>query len=148
MIRECFKVETGIVFDAHMLKNEVGLDIDSIPDVPELLPPEIPHLTRADTAELDAFSSRQIPVVIISALGSPFLWVWDKLTRLRSHNPSKVPPALKGLEPQESKGEAREELEDAISPIYDQLEKYTHWKVMEWIPCKLPRIPNSYASAV
>ena len=148
MIRECFKVETGIVFDAHMLKNEVGLDIDSIPDVPELLPPEIPHLTRADTAELDAFSSRQIPVVIISALGSPFLWVWDKLTRLRSHNPSKVPPALKGLEPQESKGEAREELEDAISPIYDQLEKYTHWKVMEWIPCKLPRIPNSYAFAV
>ena len=148
MIRECFKLKTGIVFDAHMLKNEVGLDIDSILEVPQHLPPEIPRLTRADTAELEGFSVRQIPVVIVSALGSPFVWIWDKLSHIRSQNPQKPPPALKGLKPQKSEGEAKEELNDALSPIYDQLEKYTHWKVMEWIPCKPPRSPNSSASAM
>ena len=29
MIRECFNAKTGIIFDAHMLKHQVGLDIDS-----------------------------------------------------------------------------------------------------------------------
>ena len=145
MIRECFKLETGIVFDAHMLKNEVGLGIDPILRVPELLPPQIPHLARADTAELEGFSVRQIPVVIISALCSPFLWIWDKLSYILSNNYPKAAPALKVFKPHTYKGEAMELRNDALCPIYDQLEKYTHWKVMEWFPCKLPRSPHSPA---
>jgi hypothetical protein len=39
MIRECFTTHTGIIFDAHMLRNEVGLDIESIYRAPEPLPP-------------------------------------------------------------------------------------------------------------
>jgi len=146
MIRECFKTGTGIVFDAHMLENEVGLDIGPNLEVaPKALSPEPPRLARADTAELDALSMRQIPIAIIYTLGSPLIWIWNRMPHVRS--PSKAPPAHDCLKSQKSKGEAREELNDALCPIYDQLEKYTHWKVMEWLPCKLPRSPNLSASA-
>ena len=145
MIRECFKLNIGIIFDAHMLKHEVGLDIDSIFEAPQSLSPATLHLAGPDAAELKGFALRQIPVAIISALGSPFRWVWGKLSHLRLHRSPKVVFSLE--QPRFiSEGEAREELDDALSPIYDQLKKRTYWKVMGWIPCKLPRFPNSAAS--
>jgi len=131
MIRECFKVNTGIIFDAHMLMHEVGLDIGSITKAPNPLRPTELQLTRANSAELRGFSFRKVPVAVVSGLGSPFRWVWGKLSNLRHHDSPKFT-----LEPQRpiSLGEAQEELEDALSPIYDQLNKHTYWKVMEWIP--------------
>jgi len=135
MIRECFKVNTGIIFDAHMLKHEVGLDIDSITKAPEPLLPATRHLARQDSAELQGFSFHRIPIAIISGLGYPFRWVWVKLTHLRFQGSPKIVFTLE--QPRFiSEGEAQEELNDAISPIYDQLPKHTYWKVMEWIPCK------------
>ena len=139
MIRECFKLNIGIIFDAHMLKHEVGLDIDSIFSPPPPLSPTTLHLAAPD-GELVGFSFRRIPTAIISGLTSPFRWVWAKLPHLRSHSSPKVPFTL-----EQSRfifeGEAKEELEDALSPIYDQLDKHTYWKIMEWIPCKLPLSP-------
>ncbi|KAF9645435.1 hypothetical protein BDM02DRAFT_3101283 [Thelephora ganbajun] len=146
MIRECFKVNSGIVFDAHMLKHEVGLDVDSIFKAPNPLPPATLHLAGPDSTELEGFSLRHIPVVIISGLGSPFRWIWGKLSHLRLR---RSPQVIFSLEQSRfvSEGEAQEELNDALSPIYDQLEKHTYWKVMEWIPCKLPLSPDPCASA-
>ena len=136
MIRECFKVNTGIVFDAHMLMHEVGLDIDSITKAPEPLLPATLQLARPDSAELQGFSLRKIPVAIISGLGSPFRWVWGKFSNLRRHGSPKVVFTLE-QERFVSEGEAKEELDDALCPIYDQLNSHIYWKVMEWIPCKL-----------
>ena len=145
MIRECFKTNIGIIFDAHMLEHEIGLDIKSIFKAPSPLPPAALRLARPNN-ELEGFSLRRIPVAVISGLGSPFRWVWAKLPRLRSKAPSKIfnvddqPRFI-------SEGEAKEELDDALSPIYDQLDKHFYWKVMEWVPCKLPLFPNPSPSA-
>ena len=139
MIRECFKTGTGIIFDAHMLKHEVGLDIDSIHRAPKPLSLGNLYLARPDGAELKGFSLTHIPVAIISSLGSPFHWVRGKLSNFRKHDtPERKRPI--------SEGEPHEELLDALSPIYDQLERYTLWKVIEWIPCKLPPLPNPSTS--
>ena len=137
MIRECFKVEVGIVFDAHMLKHEVGLDIDNISEAPKPLSPATLHLAAPDAAGLQGFSLRRLPIAIISTLGSPFRWVGSKFSNLRLRAPPKLPFTL---EQQKfvSDGEAQEELDDALSPIYDQMKKHTYWRVMEWIPCESP----------
>ena len=146
MIRECFKVNSGIIFDAHMLQHEVGLDIDSLSAAPKPLSPTALYLAEPSGAELEGFSFRHIPIAIISALSSPFRWVWSKLSNLRLR---KAPKVVFSLEQERwvSEGEAQEELNDALCPIYDQLDKHTYWKVMEWIPCKLSPYPDSLASA-
>ena len=118
MIRECFKVNTGIIFDAHMLQHEVGLDIDSIVDAPPPLPPSTLHLAGSDDAE-DKVAFPSSPQTIRSFEKPRFV----------------------------SEGEHQEELDDALSPIYDQMKKRVYWKIMEWIPCKLCPSFNSSASA-
>ena len=146
MIRECFKSEVGIIFDAHMLMHEVGLDINSITSAPPPLEPAALHLAVPDGNELEGFSLSRIPAAIISGLGSPFRWIWTKLPHLRFRSSPKVVFTLE--QPRFiSVGEANEELNDALSPIYDQLDKHTYWKVMEWLPCKLLLSPNPSASA-
>lgn len=135
MIRECFKTNSGIIFDAHMLKHEVGLDIDSIFHAPEALSPATLHLAGPDAAELKGFSFRNIPIAIITAAGAPFRWTWGKLSGLRIRSSPRVVFTLE-QERFVSEGEAKEELDDALSPIYDQLKKHTYWKIMEWIPCE------------
>ena len=141
MIRECFKVNVGIIFDAHMLKHEVGLDVDSILVAPKALSPATLHLAGPDGAELKGFSFRNVPIAIISAVGAPFRWIWGQLSQLKL---SRGPKVVFTLEQERFiyEGEAQEELDDALSPIYDQLKKHTYWKIMEWIPCKLLSRPN------
>jgi len=135
MIRECFKLKTGIIFDAHMLREEVGLDIDSISDKPPLrLEGKHLDLTPPDGSELKGFSLSTVPVAVGSAIISPFRWTWRKVSHLFSKNPPKVPFTLENTKRLSYAGEAQEELEDALTPIYDQLNKHTYWKVMEWIP--------------
>ena len=142
MIRECFKLNIGIVFDAHMLKHEVGLDIDSRFEAPQALSPTTLHVAGSDAAELKGFSLLQIPRAVLSAIGAPFGWIWRKLSGLRQRSPLQPPFSIE-RDRFVSEGEAREELVDALSPIFDQLKKHTYWKIMEWIPCKLflsPRV--------
>ena len=145
MIRECFDLNVGIIFDAHMLQNKVGLDISSIPKAPEALPFTTLHLTKPDCTELQGFSFSHIPATIISALRSPFRLVWRILQDLRNPPQPGIPlgPSRKNFT---FDGEAEEELADALSPVYDQLEKHTYWKIMEWIPCKLSLSPKLSAS--
>ena len=127
MIRECFKVKTGIIFDAHMLKHQVGLDIDSDTalEAPQPVPSPTDYLTKPKPD--NGVSLRQI-------LGSPFRWIQDK-----------PPKSIFDQNRFVFKGGPQEELNDALSPIYDQLEKHTYWKVMEWIPCELPPSPKPFA---
>ena len=174
MIRECFKTGTGIVFDEHMLKYEVGLDINSVFGASELLELELQAGTSClgapDSDELEGFSFRRVPVTVVSALASPFCWIWGALSDLRLHNTSQVtdPPKQSSTaspllwiwnkllhKPAKTDkpaklfvGESQEILDDALSPIYDQLTKHFYWKVMEYIPCEFSPSPDLFASTV
>ena len=138
MIRECFKVDSGIIFDKEMLNHEVGLDIDSIYEAPKQLPPEnLPLDSPRRSNEVRRFTLRRVPVAIFSRLCLPFRWLWGKVKNLRSKGPPQ-PNSLPKTWDFEYEGEALEELNDALSPVYDQLDQHWYWKVMEWIPCELP----------
>jgi hypothetical protein len=135
MIRECFKVNAGIVFDAHMLKHAVGLDIDSIHEAPKPLTPTTLHFPGSDCTEHEVFASRDSAPGLLSR-------IWVKPSKLLPHNSSQATFSLE--DPRFiSQGEAQEELDDVLSPVYDQLKKHVYWKVMEWIPCKLFPSRNS-----
>ena len=41
--------------------------------------------------------------------------------------------------------EPQEELNDALSPIYDQLEEHSYWRAMELIPGMFPSFLESFA---
>jgi hypothetical protein len=137
MIRECFKTFSGIIFDAHMLKHEVGLDVDSLDKAPSPLAPEAHHLDKAKSVELKGFKFSSIPRGIFSGLSFPFRWVGGKLSNLRLHKSPHVVFSL-DLPRFVYEGEAEEELKDALSPIYDQLKVHWYWTMMEWIPCESP----------
>ena len=140
MIRECFKLHCGIIFDAHMLMHEVGLDINSLSTAPDPLPPEIRQLGIPGDSFLSflrRFSSLHIPSAILRGLNLPFRWVKSEFLNLLYYTPPEFEFAFTsaaGLF--QYKGEAEEELKDALSPIYDQLNLHWYWKVMEWIPCE------------
>ena len=162
MVRECFRVEAGIIFDVHMLKHEIGLDIEKDLDkglnkdldkdtdhtfaAPEPLLPGVSHLRRPSGAELEGFSFSHIPVAVISGLGSPFIWAWGQLSNLRLHNSKQFKRALEELERNRpiSLGEPREELNDALSPIVDQINMHPGWNLIEWTPCKLSPLTRQH----
>jgi len=116
-----------------MLKHEVGLDIDSIFVAPKPLLPDTYQLQKPGNGELKGFTLLRVPTAVLSGVTLPIRWVWVKLTHLRFQKPPKV-PYLPELPRFQYEGEAREELEDAICPVYDQLQMHWYWKVMEWIP--------------
>ena len=133
MIKECFRVETGIIFDAHMLKHQVGLDIDSYTafETPQLLPSATDYLARPKPDH--GVSLRRI-------LTSPFRWIRGELSHTSTSE------SVFDQNRFVFKGGPQEELKDALSPIYDQLEKHTYWKVMERFPCELFPSPKPFVS--
>ena len=143
MVRESFKVNTGIIFDSCMLKSEIGLDMEKdicptwSPPVPR--PPSGDHsaLTKPGKDEFEGFSFRRIPAAVISALGSPFRWARSTLQSLTTRDFSESTDVLPRAERKpRSDGEAMEELEDALSPIFDEMKIHPVWKVLEFVPCK------------
>ena len=144
MIRECFATKSGIIFDAHMLKNEIGLDIDPKIGTPKpihkpALEPGFLHLRKPSDAELGKHSLRHIPATVVSGLVSPFRWAQGQLSKFRIHDSKKFIRALRELERRKpiTEGEPHEELNDALSPIFDQIELHPWWNIIEWLPCKL-----------
>ena len=134
MVRECFKTNTGIIFDAHMLMHEVGLDVD-IDSGAILDPPEPSSATEECLIE-----PKSTDVSLRDMLKSSWNWIWGKF----SHAHDSGTKFCRDMPI--SKGECVEELNDALSPIYDQLEKHTYWRIMEYVPCELLPSPKSLAS--
>jgi hypothetical protein len=142
MIRECFKSKSDIIFDAHMLRNEVGFDVNFTIQAPDLLPLGTHRLVKPGNGELKGFTLRQVPLAILSTLFFPFRWVWGELKNIILPESPHIPtPKKPGYE-----GEPHEELHDALSPIYDQLTLYRYWRFMEWIPCELLLPARSHRS--
>jgi hypothetical protein len=97
MIRECFKTNTGIMFDADKL-HELGFDPGSLFPVVVKRPPPLPVDGRTIRRKVDDREASPGTTDIIS--------------------------------------EEHEELEDLLSPIYDQLTIKKYWWLLEILPFK------------
>jgi hypothetical protein len=125
MIRECFRTKTGIIFDEHMLQNDIGLDVENIldPDCPT------PPRSKPDSVHLQTYGCRPTFVDRLSELFKVLRTVvWSHLVK---HDP-KVNEGESVC--RVSKGESVEEMHDALSPIYDQMSHSLFWQIMEYIP--------------
>ena len=125
MVRECFRANTGIVFDAHMLKHEIGLDVNSVLEAPTLLSSPLP--SPHPSSILPSEKPRSEPPTSPTSRYRPLSWIKGKPSRDNATKDPKPP----------YKGEYQEEVDDAISPIFDQLDMHWYWKAMEYIPCEL-----------
>ncbi|KAJ6622512.1 hypothetical protein B0H10DRAFT_2013024 [Mycena sp. CBHHK59/15] len=114
MVRECFKADTGIMFDTERL-HELGLDPATLYPFVLERPPPLPvgdhKIERAPRTSLlsKAFSRRRRAPAPESEPASP------------------VEKPTHGMEEEE-------ELRDALSPIYDQLACHRFWWILELIP--------------
>ena len=129
-----------------MLKNEVGLDIETLSKAldsmtldPTPLDPTVPD----STPPLSTPPKRLLP-------GTRHLARPDR-TAL-SRNPPKTAITLKqrwqkSVTGFTTEGEAQEELDDTLSPIYDQFKAGLFWKILwkgvDWFPfCEFPPSPQ------
>ena len=113
MIRQCFILNTGILFHKHQFKN-IGLDPDTL--YPEVLPrPPLPN-TKPDYPSL---ARRFDP----------------PLNFAKSYDDTIVKPVRGGREP--FVNEEEEDMLDALAPMFDQLKLAKWWWVLECIPIRL-----------
>ncbi|KAJ7712368.1 hypothetical protein B0H16DRAFT_1625180 [Mycena metata] len=116
MIRECFKADTGILFDAIRLQ-ELGLDPATL--YPFVLPRPPP-----------------LPVEKKQTLPKPQGWLRRLLSGKKIKDEFTMAAELedKPLEKPRPGMEEEEELKDALSPVYDQLHLNPVWWILEFIP--------------
>jgi len=133
MVRECFKANTGIMFNSSALK-EIGMDPLTL--YPFVKPRPAP-LPLSPTDRIRNLPAKEIPI--------------------RAHNylrkrKEKVPPeteadmhslikeAMKGTKSKTTQflgSEEQEDLHDVLSPKYDQLKVKKGWWVLELLPLHL-----------
>ena len=106
MIRQCFLLETGILFHREMFKN-IGLDPATLYPIVKPRPP--PVSTIASTAAATPRHS-----VLPSA--------------------STTRTLFEGGEYCDFVNEEEEDLADALSPVYDQLKLARYWWILEVLP--------------
>ncbi|KAJ7483420.1 hypothetical protein FB451DRAFT_1393527 [Mycena latifolia] len=109
MIRECFKAGTGMIFDTQRLKT-LGLD-------PTTLYPAV--VGRAPA-----------PNVKNARIEPPPRASWLRKVFSRDRPPTPSPE----LEDPEASVEDQEDLQDALSPMYDQLKLKPLWWILEILP--------------
>ena len=115
MIRECLNANTRIIFDSHMLKYKLGMDVEEsgpTQKAPPLPPSTTQHLARPKEPK---------------AMGD---YVQDMLKWWKGPDKRRIPCGPGRT----FKGQPQEELDDVVSLIYDQLNR-VHWKVMQSMPC-------------
>ncbi|KAJ6453178.1 hypothetical protein C8R45DRAFT_847321 [Mycena sanguinolenta] len=121
MIRECFKADTGIMFDAQRLQ-ELGLDPDTL--YPFVLP-RPPALPVGSADKIETIPPRKG-------------WFRRVFSRNRKKDECDFPvsPELEStpLEKPVHGMEEEEELRDALQPIYDQLSLNPCWWILELLP--------------
>ena len=128
MIRECFKANTRIIFDSHMLKHEIRWDIrepGSTLAAQPLPPSTTQHLARPKPEP----KPKAVGTSVQDMLSLPFKWMCGT-----SKSSNADSPKILGFGRESSKSEPQEELNDAVSLIYDQPSK-TRWKAMQYMPC-------------
>ena len=120
MVRECFKTNTGIMFEAASLK-EIGLDPATL--YPFVLPRPPPCCVKQMEHQVRRRPTNPIPVRLHAALKNK--------RHAEVHARHVISPA------QFLGSEEKEELHDALSPAYDQLKLQRFWWLGEIIPLSL-----------
>ena len=120
MVRECFKTNTGIMFEAASLK-EIGLDPATL--YPFVLPRPPPCCVKQMEHQVRRRPTNPIPVRLHAALKNK--------RHAEIHARHVISPA------QFLGSEEEEELQDALSPAYDQLKLQRFWWLGEIIPLSL-----------
>ena len=114
MIRECFKANTGIIFDARALKHEIGLDMGE--SGPTLKAPDLPlHPTQT-------LARRETPGIVTRVFDILRRQLWPRGYPQYPIHWNRTP-----------EGEAQEELNDAVSPDDSPLDKL-YWKGLQKMP--------------
>ena len=125
MVRECFNANTGIIFDAHMLKHGIGLDIESIMKAPKL-PSTYPFILPSEIPRSESPTS-------LASSNSPLI---DKSSPKAAKEDDEIRPPFES--------ECQEILVDAVSPMFDKLPEHWYWRLMELYPCESPPSTNYY----
>lgn len=120
MIRECFKAETGIMFDSERLR-EIGLDPSTL--YPFVMP-RPPALSVGSAMIPSGRNKTPLFKRIISKLHRPLPVSAEGQTVAQEAS----------IEGQSIGTEEEEELRDALSPMYDQLKLSKLWWILELIP--------------
>ena len=136
MVRECFKADTGIMFNSSALQEELGMDPSSLypyvtPRPPPLpLSPGINRIRSPPAKEIPIrarnYLKKKTPLVNDDAEPEPDMHTL--IEKAMKDAKSKVTPPL---------SEEEEELHDALSPKYDQLKIQKAWWIVELIPLYL-----------
>jgi hypothetical protein len=121
MVRECFKTNTGIMFDTQALRN-IGLDPSTLYPFVTPRPPPLP-VGDAIVEKLKTPSMLGRFLVQLRLKKKPFV--------------QEIPsgsPAPSYADEKQIGIEEEEELKDALSPIYDQLRLSPAWWILEVLP--------------
>ena len=139
MVRECFKTDTGIMFNTSALQ-ELGMDPSSLYPYVTPRPPPLPLTPSEDRI-------RNPPAKEIPIRGHNYLKKKKKQTPHEDEEEPDVHTLIKETldggkskktaQPMPVGSEEEEELQDALSPKYDQLKIQKAWWVLELIPMSL-----------
>lgn len=124
MIRECFKTNTGIMFDSQRLR-QLGLDPTTLYPFVTPRPPALP----VESAMIRTGSPKP---PLRQRLVSAFRHRKSLSGRPGSEGEAHAAALLAEYRPIGT--EEEEELQDALSPIYDQLKRSKSWWILEVIP--------------
>ncbi|KAG5644333.1 hypothetical protein DXG03_008692 [Asterophora parasitica] len=120
MVRECFKANTGIMFDSHALR-KIGLD-------PSTLFPYVTPRPSAMSAHSEAYQKLRTPTFTQRVAS-----VFKKKGKKVKPGPIAKANGHRNLDINEE----LEDLQDALSPVYDQLRIVRSWWVLEVIPSSI-----------
>ena len=120
MIRECFKTNTGIIFNSHSL-TKIGLDPSTLHPV---VTPRPSALTVSSSDRIRNPPATPIPINIRA------------LSIIKEKHPDFLKDLGEGEGEEDLLGrtEEEEELLDALSPKYDQLSIKKFWWILEILP--------------
>lgn len=117
MVRECFKTNSGIIFDTELLR-EIGIDPSTI--YPVVLPRPPALFDRAKTQVLE-----EAPYTSFFARVYNFFFQNTEAKKDAAQLDAQKIPFI---------NEEEEELRDALSPKYDQLSLNWFWWILEILP--------------
>ncbi|KAK0457570.1 uncharacterized protein EV420DRAFT_1271376 [Desarmillaria tabescens] len=130
MIRECFKVETGIMFDSDHLR-EIGID-------PATLYPSVKPRPQALSVRSAMIQNEPKNKPLFKRILSTFwrhpLTLPDAPDKHQTLAPEAPSVSMNDEQCLPIGTEEEEELRNALSPIYDQLKRSKFWWILELLP--------------
>ncbi|KAF8349608.1 hypothetical protein F5887DRAFT_878546 [Amanita rubescens] len=123
MVRECFKTNSGIIFRTDSLR-EIGIDPSTI--YPSVLPRPPALFDRAKTQFVEQPPSTSL-----------LSWIGSFLFRSSQATGNSVQADSQKISQQPFINEEDEELRDALSPKYDQLDISWIWWILEILPISI-----------